>query len=50
MIEIATYIKQFVGLNRAPERVWTKSTRKRAAHKPILLLAVLYLVARGVIK
>jgi putative restriction endonuclease len=37
-------------LNRAPGRVWTESTRNKAPHKPILLLAVLDLVARGLVK
>ncbi len=49
MTEFAAYIRQFASLNRAPGRVWTDSTRNRAPHKPILLLAVLDLVARGVI-
>jgi putative restriction endonuclease len=49
MTDLATYIKQFASLNRAPGRVWSESTKKRAPHKPILLLAVLDLVARGVI-
>jgi len=49
MTELETYIRQFASLNRAPGRVWTDSTRNRAPHKPILLLAVQDLVARGVI-
>jgi putative restriction endonuclease len=49
MTDLTAYLKQFASLNRAPGRVWTESTRKRAPHKPILLLAVLDLVARGVI-
>lgn len=49
MTTLETYIKQFSRLNRAPGRVWTDSTKNRAPHKPILLLAVLDLVARGVI-
>jgi putative restriction endonuclease len=48
-IDIKTYIRHFTHLTRAPGPVWTDSTRKRAPHKPILLLAVLDLVARGVI-
>jgi putative restriction endonuclease len=49
MTNLETYIKQFSRLNRAPGQVWADSTRKRAPHTPILLLAVLDLVARGVI-
>ena len=49
MTKLETYIRQFARLNRAPGRVWTDTTKKRAPHKPILLLAVLDLVARGVI-
>jgi putative restriction endonuclease len=49
MIELATYIKQFAHLRRAPNVVFTEATKKQAPHKPILLLAVLDLVARGVI-
>ena len=43
------YIKQFTALNRAPGPVWTESTRRKAPHKPLLLLAVMDLVQRGVI-
>lgn len=49
MTELETYIKQFARLNRAPGQMWTESTKKRAPHKPILLLSVLDLVARGAI-
>jgi putative restriction endonuclease len=49
MTTLETYIQQFARLNRAPGQVWTEATRKRAPHKPILLLAVLDLVHRGVI-
>ena len=49
MTSLETYIKLLSRLNRGPGRVWTDSTKKRAPHKPILLLAVLDLVARGVI-
>ncbi|MBJ6727180.1 HNH endonuclease [Geomesophilobacter sediminis] len=42
-------LKQFAGLNRATGSVWTEATKKRAPHKPLLLLAVLDLVARGVV-
>lgn len=36
-----TYIKNFTSLTCAPGAVWGEATRKRALHKPILLLAVL---------
>lgn len=49
MTELAAYIRQFAHLRRAPNAVFTEATKKRAPHKPILLLAVLDLVARGVI-
>ena len=49
MTDLATYIKQFAHLRRAPNAVFPEATKKRAPHKPILLLAVLDLVARGVI-
>ncbi len=46
---IETYIRQFAHLKRATGRkgLWTEATKKRAPHKPILLLAVLDLVACG---
>jgi putative restriction endonuclease len=49
MTALADYIKQFTNLNLAPGGVWTDATKRRAPHKPILLLAVLDLVHRGVI-
>jgi putative restriction endonuclease len=49
MTSIETYIRQFAHLRRAPNAIFNEATRKRAPHKPILLLAVLDLVARGVI-
>lgn len=49
MTDLATYIRQFAGLNRAPGLIWTYATKRKAPHKPILLLAVLDLVHRGVI-
>jgi len=49
MTTLETYIRQFAQLRRAPNAIFTEATRKRAPHKPILLLAVLDLVARGVI-
>ena len=49
MPDLHDYIRQFAHLRRAPHVVFTEATKKRAPHKPILLLAVLDLVARGVI-
>ncbi len=49
MADLKVYIHQFAHLRRAPNAVFTETTRKLAPHKPILLLAVLDLVARGVI-
>lgn len=49
MTELAEYIRQFSHLRRAPNAVFTEASKKRAPHKPILLLAVLDLVARDVI-
>jgi putative restriction endonuclease len=46
---VATYIYQFSHLRRAPNSVFNDATKRRAPHKPILLLAVLDLVHRGVI-
>lgn len=40
---------QFMKLNRAPGPMWGEATKRKAPHKPILLLAVLDLVHRGVI-
>ncbi|HQB39959.1 MAG TPA: HNH endonuclease [Deltaproteobacteria bacterium] len=42
-------IKQFSHLRRANNAIFAEATKKRAPHKPILLLAVLDLVHRGVI-
>ena len=49
MTDLTTSIKNFASLSRAPGPVWGAATRKRAPHKPLLLLAVLDLVHRGVI-
>jgi len=47
--EINDAIKFFVGLKRASGAVWTDATKRKAPHKPLLLLAVLDLVQRGAI-
>ena len=49
MSDLATSIKQFTSLNRAPGPTCTDATKRKAPHKPLLLLAVLDLVHRGVI-
>ena len=49
MISITTSLKLFSSLSRAPGAVWTEATKHKAPHKPLLLLAVLDLVQRGVI-
>lgn len=49
MKDLTCYIKHFASLNRAPGATWTEGTKRKAPHKPVLLLAVLDLVHRGVI-
>jgi len=49
MAELAVYMKQFSRLRRAPGAIWTDTTKNHAPHKPILLLAVMDMIARGVI-
>ncbi len=49
MNDLTTSIKLFASLNRAPGATWTDATKRKAPHKPLLLLAVLDLVHRGVI-
>lgn len=49
MSDLDIYLRMFSNLRRAPNPVFTEATRKRAPHKPLLLLAVIDLVARGVI-
>ncbi|OGW54850.1 MAG: HNH endonuclease [Nitrospirae bacterium RBG_13_43_8] len=49
MKKLEKYIHQFAHLRRAPNPIFTEATKNRAPHKPLLLLAVLDLVARGVI-
>ncbi len=47
MTELEKYIRQFAQLRRAPGRVFTSATKKLAPHKPLLLMAVMDLIARG---
>ena len=49
MTSLTTSIKHFASLNRAPGPTWIEATKCKAPHKPLLLLAVLDLVQRGVI-
>jgi len=49
MATLEDFIRQFSKLRRAPGPVWTEATKKQAPHKPLLLLALLDLVARGVV-
>jgi len=49
MADLKTCIYQFAHLRRAPNAIFSAATKKLAPHKPILLLAVLDLVARSVI-
>lgn len=49
MTELKSYLHQFSKLRRAPGPVWTEVTKKQAPHKPLLLLALLDLIARGVV-
>jgi len=49
MTNLTTTIKLFTSLNRSPGPTWTAATKRKAPHKPLLLLAVLDLVHRGVI-
>lgn len=49
MTELEVYLKQFARLRRAPGAMWTEETKKKAPHKPILLLAILDMIARGAI-
>src|SRR5476649_2660315 len=45
---LAHYCTLFSRLTRAPGPMWDAKTRNRAPHKPLLLLAVMDLVARDV--
>jgi len=49
MKDLKSYIGHFAKLRRAPGPVWTEATKKQAPHKPLLLLALLDLIARGVV-
>jgi len=49
MTSLTTPIKHFATLNHATGATWADATRRKALHKPHLLLKVLDLVPRGVI-
>lgn len=49
MTSLTPSLKRFSSLSRAPGAVWTEATKRKAPHKPLLLLAVLDLVHRHVI-
>ena len=49
MTNLTTSIKHFASLNRDPGATWTDATKRKAPHKPLLLLAVLDLVHHCVI-
>lgn len=49
MTILEKYMRLFAGLRRAPGPSWNCATRNRAPHKPLLLLAVIDLIARGVV-
>lgn len=49
MDELKTYIRQFAKLRRAPGPAWSVATKKRAPHKPLLLLSLIDLISRGAV-
>lgn len=46
---LESYLKMFAQLRRAPNAVFPELTKRKAPHKPLLLLAVIDLVGQGVI-
>lgn len=47
MTVLEKYIRHFAQLRRSPGQAWSEATRKRAPHKPLLLMALMDLIARG---
>lgn len=47
-MSIKTYLDMFARLNRANNKIFSEITRRKAPHKPILLLAVIDLIEQGV--
>lgn len=50
MTELQKFCRMFAHLRRAPGAAWNEATKRRAPHKPFLLLAVIDLIARGSLK
>jgi putative restriction endonuclease len=50
MTDLTLYIRSFSHLTRAPGRIWSAATKKKAPHKPLLLLAIVDLFSQGQIK
>ena len=48
-MSLGHYCNQFTSLKRAPNSVFPELTRYKAPHKPLLLLAVMDMVERGLI-
>jgi putative restriction endonuclease len=48
MTSLIISIKHFASLSRTSGAVWTDATKRKGPHKPLLQLAVLDLVHRGV--
>ncbi|MBP1149442.1 MULTISPECIES: HNH endonuclease [unclassified Methylocaldum] len=46
-MELEDYYRQFAQLKRAPNRIFPETTRHKAPHKPLLLLAIMEMIARG---
>ncbi len=46
-IQLDEYCRHFARLKRAPNRVFPESTLRKAPHKPLLLLAIMEMIARG---
>jgi hypothetical protein len=42
MTKLTDDILQFASLNRAPGAMWSEASKRKAPHKPIQLLAVLF--------
>jgi putative restriction endonuclease len=44
-----SYLKMFASLKRAPNAIFTDLTKRKAPHKPLLLLSVIDLIREGII-
>jgi len=47
MTALTTSIKHFASLNRAPGSTWTEATKRKAPHKPLLLLKLRSIKDKG---